>query len=48
MGFTRRGILGNTAALATLAKVGWHPKMARAAQGERKFLFFLIQGHLPV
>jgi len=44
MSFSRRGILGNTAALAALAKIGWHPNMARAAQGERKFLFFFAGG----
>jgi uncharacterized protein (DUF1501 family) len=44
MSFTRRGILGNAAALATLGSIGWHPKMARAAQGERKFLFFFAGG----
>ena len=33
MPLTRRGLLANTAALAALSSIGWHPKMARAAQG---------------
>ena len=44
MSFTRRGILQNSAALAALGSIGWHPKMARAAEGERKFLFFFAGG----
>ena len=44
MPLTRRGLLSNTAALAALSSIGWHPKLAQAAQGERKFLFFFASG----
>jgi uncharacterized protein (DUF1501 family) len=42
--FTRRDLLKNSAALAALSSVGWYPKMARAAEGERKFIFFWAGG----
>ena len=42
--FTRRSLLSNAAALAALGGIGWHPRMAHAAQGERKFLFFFASG----
>ena len=41
---TRRNILQNGAIVAALTGLGWHPKMARAAAGERKFLFFFASG----
>jgi hypothetical protein len=44
MSVSRRGLLQNSAVLAALSSIGWHPKMARAAQGERKFLFFFAGG----
>jgi len=44
MKFSRRGLLENSAAVAALSSIGWSPKMARAAQGERKFLFFFAGG----
>ena len=44
MSFTRRGLLKNSSILAALSSIGWHPKMAQAAQGERKFLFFFAGG----
>ena len=37
---SRRDLLKNSAALAALAAIGWTPDMARAAVGERKFIFF--------
>ena len=37
---SRRKFIGASAGMAALAGMGWHPSMARAAQGERKFLFF--------
>ena len=40
----RRSLLSNAAALAALGAVGWHPRMARAARGERKFIFFFASG----
>ncbi len=40
----RRSLLSNAAALAALGSLGWHPRMARAARGERKFLFFFASG----
>ena len=42
--FSRRRLLLDGAALSALAGVGWRPSMARAAQGERKFLFFYAGG----
>ncbi|MEL6342027.1 MAG: DUF1501 domain-containing protein [Myxococcota bacterium] len=44
MSFSRRALLGNAAALSALAGIGWHPKMARAAATERKFIFFYAGG----
>ncbi len=44
MSFTRRSLLSRAGALAALAGAGWHPRMARAAAGERKFLFFYASG----
>lgn len=44
MKFNRRNFLFNTAAASALASIGWHPQMARAAEGERKFLFFFANG----
>ena len=40
----RRSLLTNAAALASLSAIGWHPKMARAARGERKVLFYFASG----
>jgi uncharacterized protein (DUF1501 family) len=42
--FSRRDLLKNSAALAALAAIGWTPDMARAAVGERKFIFFFASG----
>ena len=42
--FTRRDLLKNSAALAALGAIGWKPNMARAAEGERKFIFFWAGG----
>jgi uncharacterized protein (DUF1501 family) len=42
--FSRRDLLKNSAALAALGAIGWRPGMARAAQGERKFIFFWAGG----
>jgi len=41
---SRRSLLRNAAALSALSAIGWHPRMARAAVGERKFLFFFASG----
>ena len=41
---SRRKFIGASAGMAALAGLGWHPSMARAAQGERKFLFFFAGG----
>lgn len=41
---SRRKFIGASAGMAALAGLGWHPRMARAAQGERKFLFFFAGG----
>ncbi|MBL8617047.1 MAG: DUF1501 domain-containing protein [Deltaproteobacteria bacterium] len=41
---SRRRLLLDGAALSALASFGWRPSMARAAQGERKFLFFYAGG----
>jgi hypothetical protein len=41
---SRRDLLKNSAALAALAAIGWTPDMARAAVGERKFIFFFASG----
>lgn len=40
----RRHLLQSSAALAALAGFGWSPRMARAAAGERKFLFLFASG----
>ena len=44
MSFSRRSLLSNAGALAALSAIGWNPKMARAAAGERKFIFFFAGG----
>jgi hypothetical protein len=44
MTFSRRDLLANSAAAAALASMGWSPRLAHAAQGERKFLFFFASG----
>jgi hypothetical protein len=44
MSFSRRNLLTSSGALAALAAFGWNPKMARAAAGERKFIFFFAGG----
>ncbi|MFT4980061.1 MAG: hypothetical protein ACI8S6_005973 [Myxococcota bacterium] len=44
MSFSRRNLLRNAAAMSALGAVGWHPSMARAAVGERKFIFFYAMG----
>ncbi len=41
---TRRALLQNTAAMSALTAMGWTPKDALAAQGERKFIFFFAGG----
>ncbi len=40
----RRNLLQSGAALAALGAFGWHPRMARAAAGERKFIFLFASG----
>src|SRR5687767_14431524 len=44
MTISRRTLLQRAAALAALAEIGWRPSQARAASGERKFLFFFASG----
>jgi hypothetical protein len=44
MKYNRRNLLLDGAALATLTSIGWNPSIARAAVGERKFLFFFASG----
>lgn len=44
MSFSRRNLLTNAAAMSALSAIGWHPNMARAAVGERKFIFFYAGG----
>lgn len=44
MSFSRRNFLSNAAAMSALSAIGWHPSMARAAVGERKFIFFYAGG----
>jgi hypothetical protein len=41
---SRRNLLRNAAAMSALSALGWHPSMARAAVGDRKFLFFYASG----
>ena len=41
---TRRSLLANTAAASALASIGWSPRDALAARGERKFIFFFASG----
>lgn len=43
-GLSRRRLMLNSAALGALGGLGWAPRQARAAQGERKFLFFFASG----
>ena len=49
MTWTRRELLRNAAALGSLSALGWTPSVARAATGDRKFLFFFASGawHVP-
>jgi len=42
--FSRRRLLTHGSAAAALASFGWAPRMAHAARGERKFLFFFAGG----
>ena len=42
--WTRRQLLENAALAGALASIGWHPNMARAAEGEKKFIFFYAGG----
>ncbi|MEC7986484.1 MAG: DUF1501 domain-containing protein [Myxococcota bacterium] len=44
MTWTRRDLIKHGAALGALSSIGWNPSMARAAQGERKFLFYFAGG----
>ena len=44
MSWTRRDLLKHAGMLGTLSAVGWHPRMARAAVGDRKFIFFFASG----
>ncbi|RME25009.1 MAG: DUF1501 domain-containing protein, partial [Deltaproteobacteria bacterium] len=41
---TRRELLQNAAIASALAAMGWRPRMARAAAGDRKFIFFFASG----
>lgn len=44
MKFTRRDLLKNAAIASALGAIGWRPDMARAAAGDRKFIFFFASG----
>jgi hypothetical protein len=43
-GMSRRSLLANAAAASALASLGWSPRDALAARGERKFIFFFASG----
>lgn len=49
MSWTRRDLLRYSAAMGSLSALGWNPSMARAATGDRKFIFFFASGawHVP-